>query len=232
MIFVNCALLLVTSVAAHRLTIRKDDIVLSTQQLKIIQTRSAIPVVKPWPNKTIPYRINVGFTESEKRRIRTVMKHIEEISCVQFTENLTYKGYLSIIKSDHSCFSTVGYEPSPLAMRVDPYDCGDRSDILHLFLHALGFFHMTSRPDRDEFVAIQWKNIADYAAFMKLSEEEMPSYDTPYDYLSIMHPHKKVLSQNFGTTVETTDAEVSDKIGTGETLSEGDVLRLNAMYEC
>ena len=39
------------------------------------------------------------------------------------------------------------------------YSCMQKSTIQHEFLHALGFFHEQARPDRDDHIKVNWKNI-------------------------------------------------------------------------
>jgi len=61
-------------------------------------------------------------------------------------------------------------------------------------MHTLGVFHEHNRPDRDSHVKILLENVVDGAkrAFDKTLAENVNVFDTPYDYLSVMHYGKKV----------------------------------------
>jgi len=61
--------------------------------------------------------------------------------------------------------------------------------IAHEIAHALGFFHETSRPDRDDFVEILLINahLSEYDQFLKEQPEDIRYYSVPYDYGSLMH---------------------------------------------
>ena len=59
--------------------------------------------------------------------------------------------------------------------------------IMHEFMHALGLFHMQSRPDRDQYVEIKWDNIQQgkEGNFQKCSS--CLTYNVGYDAKSFMH---------------------------------------------
>ena len=61
-------------------------------------------------------------------------------------------------------------------------------------MHALGVDHQQNRPDRDNYVTINWRNIRQKIAynFNKLSNLDATTGGTPYSYRSVMHYGRKV----------------------------------------
>jgi hypothetical protein len=102
--------------------------------------------------------------------------------------------------------------------------------ILHELLHAIGFWHEQSRPDRDSFVEIQWNNIE--------SEDSKHNFQiesgTPngaYDYLSIMHYFSSSFAKPGTVTIRCkSGAVVSDCAMGGTTMSAGDIRGVNDAY--
>ena len=58
---------------------------------------------------------------------------------------------------------------------------------MHEFMHAIGLFHMQSRPDRDNYVQIHFDNIQDGKEHNFNKCESCLTYDVPYDAKSFMH---------------------------------------------
>ena len=66
--------------------------------------------------------------------------------------------------------------------------CYSQGTIIHEFIHAIGFDHEQSRPDRDNYVKIMWGNIRGGRKndnFWKANGWKM--FDTEYDWRSVMH---------------------------------------------
>ena len=53
--------------------------------------------------------------------------------------------------------------PQPIS--IEAPGCDTPETVAHETLHALGFLHEQSRPDRDDFVTINWNNIRPGAKF-------------------------------------------------------------------
>lgn len=78
-----------------------------------------------------------------------------------------------------------------------------------------------------------YQNIKEESKFaFKIQNNRHEAQGTPYDYDSILHYPKKAFSKNKELTVVPRDSSYLDKIGHKQTLSKGDALRVNRMYNC
>lgn len=131
---------------------------------------------------------------------------------------------------DDGCYSNVGRQGGRQVLNLKMFEAGkgcfSRGSIIHEILHseqhysiyryfssyivfdcisALGFHHMQSSPDRDEYVKINWQNIKQNKThnFRKYSSSSVTNFNFSYDYRSIMHYHQYAFSINDdGPTIE------------------------------
>ena len=73
---------------------------------------------------------------------------------------------------------------------------------IHEVFHALGSLHEQSRPDRDEYITVNYDKIISYKVHNFEIDSNSLTYGTKYDYGSVMHYTSNVsnevdLSQNF-----------------------------------
>lgn len=68
---------------------------------------------------------------------------------------------------------------------------------------ALGFYHMQSAYDRDEYVTIHWDNLSPGKEhnFNKYTDFEITHFNTTYDYYSVMHYGPYGFSKNGNATI-------------------------------
>lgn len=112
---------------------------------------------------------------------------------------------------------------------------------LHEIGHALGMWHEHSRPDRNEYININYENIKENKLinFGLLSAEEFALVpDVGYDFQSIMHYGPYAFSSMRGTkpTIEIQShipvPECALALGQRKELSYKDIFRANKLYSC
>ena len=121
-------------------------------------------------------------------------------------------------------------------LNLQPYDlevgCFRLYTIVHEFIHALGFYHMQSATERDDFVTIVWENIQSGTQnnFNKYEADRISQYKVEYDYGSVMHYSATAFSINGSATIVPLLDLRGETMGQRLRMSDKDVARLNNKY--
>ena len=154
------------------------------------------------------------------------MNHTNEVDYVNITRSI-----------GGSCKSKVGRRGGQQLVKLvhATGSCTKNANILHEFIHLLGFHHIHISPNRDNYIKILWENVnPPYTKrFIKRPDsDELSDFETGYDYDSIMHTNFLAYSSNGLPTILTLDPKNRHRIGQRKKLSDGDLLRINQMYKC
>ncbi|XP_057314061.1 zinc metalloproteinase nas-15-like [Hydractinia symbiolongicarpus] len=216
----------------------EGDMILSPDQLDNIQNgriNKAIPMAAAktnlWP-RIIPFDYKELESTPGRVAIDKAIKEIEQHTCLRFVKRTTERGYLKFINR-FKCATFVGYSPMMIKVSFGSL-CWEPGIAVHEILHALGFYHEQSRPDRDNFVKINYENVLQGSAiqFKKYGTDKINSLGIPYDYQSIMHYGEKAFSKNRKNTIETLDPKKQSLIGQRKGLSKLDIQQINLLYKC
>lgn len=111
------------------------------------------------------------------------------------------RAYVNVRKGRGGCgSSSVGRQGRSQNLNISPGCFSDRT-IMHEFIHAIGFYHEQSRPDRDRYVTIVTENISPSNRYnFRLRSNDL-TFNVPYDGLSIMHYTSKAFSRNGKDTI-------------------------------
>lgn len=197
------------------------------------------------PRLVIPYEIESGTFNSLQIQIikETLGKMAQQLAYITFVSidkapeiignsslNKSNLDYVSIIDGT-GCWSYVGRMGGRQEISYDSTGCIYNRPIMHEMLHALGFYHEQSRPDRDEYVTVHWDNIL---------EDKWPNFDkqinvdslgSSYDLLSIMHYSRTAFARADGLVALTSNADPTLELGSLE-LTEKDIRQFRMLYRC
>ena len=102
--------------------------------------------------------------------------------------------------------------------------------MMHEIGHALGLEHEHTRPDRDQYISINWQNInTEKLRNFDMSTANKLNYG-PYDYASIMHYGEYFFSANGSPTISALRID-SSVIGQRLAPSVGDIEAITALYK-
>lgn len=230
------------------------DMILSSKQYDYLYSNSSSKrhglrlSINHWTKGVVPYTFADDINADVKRITLEAMDYIANVSCVRFKVANRDENYVKI-RNGHGCSSNVGNLRKGVQFVTLSVNCR-LGNIIHEFLHSLGFLHMHTAIERDEYVRVDYDNIMPgllrnfekYTTYVSM-------FKTPYDYGSIMHYSRGAFAldktkptidpKEDAPTMGQRKGKMSEKfeISANKTkflveMSEGDVLRLNRMYKC
>lgn len=191
-------------------TVNVGDMMLTRRQYKVLYGNDTSrrhgfnDAVSLWPNGIVPVIIdeNAKFEESFLQLLEKAMEYISGVSCIKFDLSSDNPQHYLLISRGEACASEVGRQNGPerRGRRDQSMKVGEHcsvGNLVHEFLHVLGFLHMHTAEKRDDFVTINWNNIkkSTLRNFEKITAH-VSMFDTQYDYRSIMHYSPKAFAVN------------------------------------
>ena len=180
----------------------------------------------------VPYAFVSGhFTTSEESDIVSwISQMAQESGVVNFIPRSSQPNYVRFLDGGNVCSSFVGMQGGSQDLKLGRPDCVHSGIAQHEFLHALGFWHEQSRPDRDSFVSINFNNIMPGQEHNFMKQTSINSLGSAYDYGSIMHYGSTFFSSNGQPTIVPLQPGVI--IGQRDDPSTSDIIQLRLLYQC
>lgn len=165
-------------------------------------------------------------------------KALEEVTCLKFVpyNPSEHQDYVTVQGSGSGCYSSVGRRGGQQTLNLQPYalevGCFRLYTIVHEFLHAIGFYHMQSATERDEYVEIVWDKIQSGTAnnFNTYGSDIISNYGVEYDYGSVMHYSATAFSTDGSPTIVPLRDLNGQTMGQRLRISDRDIARANTLY--
>ena len=199
----------------------------------------------------IPYRFASNYPAAGKATIQAALADLQNElgSCIEFVEDTTAKYTSNWIEvscdASSGCVSAIGMAGAGQLMNLATLDngcgtsnCLSTGTIQHEFIHALGFAHEQSRPDRDSFVTINQANIVAGAYdtnFAKISVSDWFDMGSAYDYGSVMHYSSRAFITSDANsaglyTIEASQGSSTYIKGQRDRASTHDIMQIATLY--
>uniref|UniRef100_A0A0N5C134 Metalloendopeptidase n=1 Tax=Strongyloides papillosus TaxID=174720 RepID=A0A0N5C134_STREA len=182
------------------------------------------------PKWTFPIKYSVGSSVNPQL-IEDVLNDIRQQTCLTFQKVSSFQGIGIKYVKGASC-GIFSKDYTPVIIGIASF-CGKKGKILKKTLNILGLLDEEDRPNRNNYVTINFQNVVDSVRFELNSKDPsvVNSYNLRYDYGSIMHNGKYYVSKNGKMTIVPKNKLYFDTIGQIAQLGFNDVKTLN-MYYC
>lgn len=187
-----------------------------------------------WPGGCVPYIYDTSvLNPDEITNIEDAVAQINATGFVRLIKRTVQSRYVKFVPDyqplDGICWSShTGMSGGRQEVRMDPG--AGVGVIMHEICHALGVYHEHKRPDRDDFVRVNYRGMRSERRG-DFDKVEPPAAITvgPYDLGSIMHYGPSLRASVDGNTPLITPLDPTVTIGQRRALSNGDIASLQAL---
>lgn len=128
-------------------TVMLGDMILTPSQYRFLFSNDSLKrhglerSFAHWPNAIVPYEIDPQLSNELKKAIFEAMEYISGLSCIRFqVADARFPDYV-FVTTGNGCSSSVGNLRKG-QQTVKLSDACEKGNIVHEFLHTLGFLHM------------------------------------------------------------------------------------------
>jgi len=212
----------------------QGDMILTPEQKQAVEQGSfsyGSVTYGRWPGAKVPYVIESSIGSAGRSAIAQAIAEYHKYTCIRFSQRTNQRNYISFFNGG-GCFSPVGMTANSYNRVSLGSGCWSKGTVEHEVGHSLGLFHEQSRPDRDQFVKINFGNIQSGMGYNFNIQRNIDSLGTPYDLKSMMHYSSTAFATR-GRTITTIDPSKQSLIDTYNRItgfSAIDIKQLNLMY--
>jgi hypothetical protein len=187
------------------------------------------PALQLWERPEIPYAINPELPNPA--RVQAAIDYFNQHTPVSFVPYANQADAIVFEQGEEHCYSALGRQGGLQPIRLSA-GC-QTQEILHEMMHALGFVHEQSRPDRDQYVQVLWDNIEEkYQPQFAIVPDSLMEAErgTSFDYRSIMLYRPDAFAARPGLTTLQPQAGRPAIEPAAQGLSDSDIQRLKRLY--
>ena len=166
-----------------------------------LSTQAATQTTFLWPNNTVPYVINSGFSSTMRGYITSAINEFNRNTNLTWVAQSSERDYVTFVPAT-ICQSSIGQYTGVNSNRIfladntlpSPYGCKSVGGVLHEMGHRVGLMHEHQRSDREITITSAAQNNASCHSFFQTFP---PNQSTSYDPYSVMHYSDRVCSGQY-----------------------------------
>ncbi|MAQ76023.1 MAG: peptidase M12 [Aquimarina sp.] len=185
--------------------------------------------VRKWTNNTVVYVLDSSLSANVISELQRSFDEWESKTSIRFKERTNESNYVTISSNGQSCncgVATLGMNGDRGYIRL-----GSGSTavvIIHELGHTLGYLHEQNRPDRDDYIIVNYDNVQDgYASQFDISSNAILLTEE-FDIGSTMMYGSYTFSKNGQPTITDLSGNVLPR--RAARISEGDIAGTNQAY--